>query len=48
VRLPLIAELAPAPPFTEAVFDGLELEVRRTGRDRHAAEGPPRIDEETA
>lgn len=34
----LLAELAPSPPFTERAFDGLELEVRRTGRDRQAAE----------
>ncbi len=30
---------APQPRFAESAFDGLELEVRRTGRDRRAA-GP--------
>jgi DNA-binding transcriptional ArsR family regulator len=47
----LLAALAPSPPFTEQAFDGLELEVRRTGRDRQAAERsqqPQHIDEETA
>jgi DNA-binding transcriptional ArsR family regulator len=38
----LLAELAPAqpapaPPIAEQAFDGLELEVRRVGRDRRAA-----------
>ncbi|MEV0952854.1 metalloregulator ArsR/SmtB family transcription factor [Promicromonospora sp. NPDC050249] len=37
----LLAELAPAPPapappIAEQAFDGLELEVRRVGRDRRA------------
>lgn len=31
---------APQPPFTESAFDGLELEVRRTGRERRAAVDP--------
>ena len=50
----LLAELAPAPPIGERALDGLELEVRRAGRDREAAKGaqhtdvPPRITEETA
>lgn len=44
----LLAELAPAPPFTERAFDALELEVRRTGRERRTAERPQHIDEETA
>jgi DNA-binding transcriptional ArsR family regulator len=55
----LLAELAPSPPFSEQAFDGLELEVRRTGRDRRAAEDvqhatdpqhtdSPHTDEETA
>lgn len=50
----LLAELSPAPPIGERVLDGLELEVRRAGRDRQAAEGarhtddPPRTTEETA
>jgi DNA-binding transcriptional ArsR family regulator len=30
----LLAALRPAPPIADAAFDGLELEVRRTGRDR--------------
>lgn len=30
----LVTELAPRPPFAESVLDGLELEVRRTGRQR--------------
>lgn len=34
---------APQPPFAESAFDGLELEVRRTGRERRAAVDP-RID----
>ncbi|MGI5187398.1 ArsR/SmtB family transcription factor [Promicromonospora sp. CA-289599] len=36
----LLAELAqpaPAPPIAEQAFDGLELEVRRVGRDRRTA-----------
>lgn len=32
----LVSELSPRPPFAESVLDGLELEVRRTGRDRRA------------
>jgi hypothetical protein len=47
----LLAELAPAPPFPERAFDGLELEVRRTGRERRAAERSQHsqhTDEETA
>jgi DNA-binding transcriptional ArsR family regulator len=31
---------APQPRFAESAFDGLELEVRRTGRERRAAAGP--------
>ena len=30
----------PQPRFAESAFDGLELEVRRTGRDRREAAGP--------
>jgi DNA-binding transcriptional ArsR family regulator len=30
----LVTELAPRPPFGESVLDGLDLEVRRTGRQR--------------
>ncbi|GAB2621893.1 ArsR/SmtB family transcription factor [Pseudactinotalea suaedae] len=46
----LLAALAPAPPFTERDLDGLELEVRRTGRDRRAteADAAATIAEETA
>ena len=33
-----LTELAPSPPFPERALDGLELEVRRAGRDRDAAE----------
>jgi len=36
----LLAALTTAPPFGEHALDGLELEVRRTGRDRRAAAGP--------
>ncbi|PWN01132.1 ArsR family transcriptional regulator [Nocardioides silvaticus] len=41
---------APAPPVPERALDGLELEVRRTGRDRRAtARSTDHInDEETA
>jgi DNA-binding transcriptional ArsR family regulator len=45
----LVAELSPRPPFAESALDGLELEVRRTGRDRRT--GPvarPTTTEETA
>lgn len=42
----LLASLtAPAPPIPERLLDGLELEVRRTGRDRRATE--PTHQEET-
>lgn len=54
----LLAELAPAqpapaPPIAEQAFDGLELEVRRVGRDRRATPGAARTsiehtNEETA
>lgn len=54
----LLAELAPAqpapaPPIAEQAFDGLELEVRRVGRDRRATAGAANtntehLDEETA
>jgi DNA-binding transcriptional ArsR family regulator len=47
----LLAELAPAqpapaPPIAEQAFDGLELEVRRVGRDRRAAPSAANIDTE--
>lgn len=32
----LVAELSARPPFDESVLDGLDLEVRRTGRERRA------------
>ncbi|CAA9362678.1 MAG: Transcriptional regulator, ArsR family [uncultured Frankineae bacterium] len=36
----LLDELRAAPPFAEAVLDGLDLEVRRTGRERRATHRP--------
>lgn len=36
----LEAPAAPRPRFTESAFDGLDLEVRRTGRERRAAAEP--------
>jgi DNA-binding transcriptional ArsR family regulator len=44
----LLAELAPAPPFSERALDGLDLEVRRAVRDRQAATSTQDITEETA
>jgi DNA-binding transcriptional ArsR family regulator len=42
----LLAELtAPTPPISERMLDGLDLEVRRTGRERRATE--PNHQEET-
>jgi DNA-binding transcriptional ArsR family regulator len=42
----LLAELAaPTPPIAERMLDGLELEVRRTGKERRATE--PTHQEET-
>lgn len=38
-----LSRLDPAPPFAERDFDGLDLEVRRTGRERRA-----RADDQTA
>ena len=34
----LLSALAIDPPFAESVLDGLDLEVRRTGRERRATE----------
>lgn len=34
----LLDARGPVPPVAERLFDGLELEVRRTGRERRAAE----------
>lgn len=43
----LLEELArPTPPIAERLLDGLELEVRRTGRERRATD--PTHQEETA
>lgn len=40
---------APVPPIPEGALDGLELEVRRTGRDRRTTtDHDHTIDEETA
>jgi DNA-binding transcriptional ArsR family regulator len=48
----LVTELAPQPPFAESVLDGLDLEVRRTGRQRRTtastATRTTTITEETA
>jgi hypothetical protein len=33
----LDAVATPAPPFSEHDLDGLDLEVRRTGRDRRSS-----------
>ena len=43
----LLDELHPAPPFAEPVLDGLELEVRRTVRER-TTRHPHRQQEDTA
>ncbi len=43
----LLRELAPSLPIPEHVLDGLDLEVRRTGRERRATR-PPHHQEETA
>ena len=43
-----LAGLASSPPFAESDLDGLDLEVRRTGRERRAATHDRTIDEETA
>lgn len=48
----LLATLArtPVPPVSDPMFDGLELEVRRTGRERRQAPAQPPTDvqEDTA
>ncbi len=44
----LLAALTITPPFAESDLDGLDLEVRRVGRDRRAATQPSTINEETA
>ena len=43
----LEATPTPRPPITESTFDGLELEVRRTGRERRATTPSPQ-QEDTA
>lgn len=45
----LLDRLASTPPFDERAFDGLDLEVRRVGRDRRAAtDTAPDQQEDTA
>lgn len=44
----LLAELSPSPPFAESAFDGLDLEVRRTVRDRRGRTSDTASQEETA
>lgn len=48
----LLAALHPTPPIADDAFDGLELEVRRTGRDRRTtgavAPHPTDTQEDTA
>jgi DNA-binding transcriptional ArsR family regulator len=36
----LLDDLSPAPPFADAAFDGLDLEVRRTVRERITTRRP--------
>jgi len=43
----LEAPAAPQAPIAESAFDGLELEVRRTGRERRAT-APSPLQEDTA
>ena len=43
----LLEELRPAPPFAEAALDGLDLEVRRTVRERSTSR-PHSQQEDTA
>src|SRR3712207_3137380 len=44
----LLDELRVRPPFPEAAFDGLDLEVRRTVRERSATHHPDHQQEDTA
>jgi DNA-binding transcriptional ArsR family regulator len=44
----LLDELRPAPPFADTALDGLDLEVRRTVRERGAARQPDSQQEDTA
>ena len=52
VRVPamtaLLDELRPRPPCTDAALDGLDLEVRRTVRERAAPAHSPDQQEDTA
>jgi DNA-binding transcriptional ArsR family regulator len=43
-----LSQLTIDPPFAESDLDGLDLEVRRAGRDRRAATRDTTTDEETA
>jgi DNA-binding transcriptional ArsR family regulator len=43
----LLEELRPPPPYAEAAFDGLDLEVRRTVRERSTSR-PDHQQEDTA
>ena len=44
----LLDQLRPAPPFAESALDGLDLEVRRTVRERSATRHPDDQQEDTA
>ncbi len=46
----LLTELRPVPPFAEAALDGLDLEVRRTVRERASdpTPHPTHVQEDTA
>ena len=44
----LLDELRHAPPFADAAFDALDLEVRRTVRERSGTHQPDRQQEDTA
>ena len=44
----LLDELRPAPPFAEAALDGLDLEVRRTVRERSSTRQSDTQQEDTA
>ena len=44
----LLDELQPAPPFTDAALDGLDLEVRRTVRERGTTHHSDDQQEDTA
>jgi DNA-binding transcriptional ArsR family regulator len=44
----LLDELRVSPPFTDATFDGLDLEVRRTVRERNAAQPADHQQKDTA